>query len=230
MKSALLLSLIAITGACIDQPEDEVTATPRLAVNGMLPSQIQYTNLDQAPLTAAALSTVASTPDGAAFVDYLVYCALDSTQSFTIGFNSYYGSVGLVPAWTTRALTVSERRWVSACILARTNYIGVRQSISIRGTHPALAVAGDEGYTKEEGGYYGDLFSGNTTRRVCAGPATLDGSIDGYQGRHCAYTGSGGTSLCGYTLDAPCASSCTTEGGVYTSCAGWNEVVKVHDF
>lgn len=236
MKSILLFSLITVSGACVDQLDDttDVTETPRLAVNGLTPSQMQYTNLDQAPLTASAIATLAETVEGAAYLDYVVGCALDSTQSITASGLTFYGSVGLVPAWTTRSITLSERRWVSACAIARTNQYGTRINISIRGNHPALAIDTDGGYVKEEGAYYGDVFSGNTTRRVCQDPATFDGSLTWSFGRRCSYDAGNGTSMCGYTLDYQCAPICTKVNGVYTSCtdstgAVWNEVVKVND-
>lgn len=240
MKSILLFSLIAMTGACVDQPEDNsdvtITDTPRLAVNGMLPSQMQYTNLDQAPLTSTAIGYLAATSDGRAFLNYLVGCALDGTQSITANGYTFTGSVGLVTAWPTRSITLSERRWVSACIIARTNYIGTSQQVSIRGPHPALAVSSDSGYNKEEGAYYGDVFSGATMRRACSDPGTYDGSLIGYKGRRCSFedANNGGHTMCGYDWDLDCGPHCVKVNGVYTSCTDttnvtWNEVVKVHD-
>jgi len=240
MKSILLFSVIAVTGACVDplDPDGDTmstTDTPRLAVNGMLPSQMQYTDLDQAPLTAAAIDNLASTADGIAYLDYVVSCALDGTQSISAGGVTLFGGLGLAPAWTTRSITLSERRWVSACMIARTNYVGTRQHISLRGSHAALAIDNDAYYLKQEGAYYGDVFSGNTARRVCQDPATLDGSLNFYFGRRCSYDAGNGTSMCGYALDYECAPICTNVDGVYTSCTDssgvvWNEVVKVNDF
>lgn len=242
MKSILLFSLIAMSGACVDQLDDNedltTDETPRLAVNGMLPSQMQYTSLDQAPLTASSISYLAATADGRAYLNYVVGCALDGTQSLSAGGYTFVGSIGMVPAWTTRALSLSERRWVSACVLARTNYIGTSQQISIRGTHPALVLGTDATWSHDEGAFYGDIFSGSSqqNRRACSGSAVYDGSLTYYKGRRCTFVDDATPSqtMCLFAYDGDCSARCAVSNGVYTSCTDtnntvWNEVVKVHD-
>lgn len=241
MKSLLLVSLITVSGACVDQLDDnnndDVTEAPRLAVNGLAPSQIQYTTLDAAPLTPANVTGVASTSDGRAFLNYVVSCSLDATQTLTVGGVTYYGSVGLVPQWTTRSITIAERHWVTSCILARVNYIATSVQISMRGTHPALALAGAEltGYNKEEGAFYGDIFGGMSFVRACTDPASIDGSLTYNKGRRCATPAeSGDISLCGFQLDGMCADRCTRVNGVYSNCTDlygnvWNEPIKAQD-
>src|SRR5206468_2931601 len=58
---------------------------------------------------------------------YLVRCALPAdielyaqhgTERFT-----FPGSMGLAPRWLYEAMTPSEERWVSACLLALVNYV-----------------------------------------------------------------------------------------------------------
>jgi hypothetical protein len=63
--------------------------------------------------------------EGRSFLKYLVRCALDAdTEAFlhlpgeTLTFT---GGVGLAPEWANRALSLAERRWVSACVYALSN-------------------------------------------------------------------------------------------------------------
>ena len=109
---------------------------------------------------------------------YLASCALDpDTTLYGVQDGQTYefpGGMGLAPAWSTRALTLAERRWVSACILARTNAFGVSVQISMRATDTAfasLSATPDEinSHSLYEGAFYGDLFAEQATAFVCVG-------------------------------------------------------------
>jgi len=99
---------------------------------------------------------------------YLVGCALDSNTTLvgeTDGQRyEWPGGIGLAPDWHRRGLTEEEERWVSACILARTNYFGVRVLLSMRSPFPSdaagLKVDADErrDYAVEEATFFGNIF------------------------------------------------------------------------
>ncbi len=136
---------------------------------------------------------------------YLVGCALPTGQSLDFSWEedgttqsvTWEGWHGLCSDWPTKTPTdlstgdathmsatewASCRRWVSACLLARTNAFGVPVDISLRaqndGPGGALATTAGErsDYSLREGTFYGDLWDETTTADfpfyTCAGPAS----------------------------------------------------------
>jgi hypothetical protein len=247
MKSILFLCVISISAlsACIDQVDDDQAGTtdePRLAANGIAPSDILSTNLDQAALTGAAIDPYAVTSSGNRFIGYLVECALDASQSVTsttAPVKTYTGVYGLATGWTGGALSASSRRWVSACMLARVNASGLNVNISMRGSHAALATIPVEltDWNLQEATFYGDIFVGTNIRRACADVDTLTRPTVGTLPlRVCGRAAAGKnptTTQCAYGYDGDCAARCTTGSNGYTSCTDltsttWNEVIKVN--
>jgi hypothetical protein len=242
MKSSTTLSLFALlfTG-CLDVapgPEgDVVDEAPRLGANAMLPGQIQATQLNKAAITGTSINSVAQTSDGRAFLGYLIGCALDSSQSISTtvgGFNyTFPGVLGVETAWTSRALTTSESRWVSACVLARVNLTGTSVTISMRGSNSALYTdSNDAPYLTQEGAFFGNIFLSGTPKFGCNG--TDQYNHDGYGDlalRECANTDPNnvGKTKCGFTDRLQCTNVCTS-GSYYTGCSDgsgntYNEVV-----
>jgi len=87
---------------------------------------------------------------------------------------TFPGSIGLAPRWLTEAMTLSEERWVSACLLAHVNYFGKHVRISIRVTGvavPELQASADEQQTYPifEGGFFGNLFAPTPVAYTCQG-------------------------------------------------------------
>lgn len=119
-----------------------------------------------------------ATEDARGQTKYLASCALDD-QTVLTGVHdgklyNFPGSMGLAPDWGDRELSETERRWVSACILARTNYFGANVLISMRsplGVHEVLTASADEmaSHTLYEGGFFGDVFSEQSEAYVCVG-------------------------------------------------------------
>lgn len=131
-----------------------------------------------APGTALTLnpSIAIASPDHRTLVEYLVGCALPAGVEIEADHAGrklrFAGSLGLAPAWTDRALTLAEQRWVSACILARTNYFGKRVEISLRARPPAPAglrasPAESAAFSLLEGGFFGNVFAVPPTAFVC---------------------------------------------------------------
>lgn len=138
------------------------------------PSQQRY------PLNDPA-SRLAQTETGREIVKYLADCALCAgVAAYADVAGQHYefpGALGLAPHWLDRSLTEDEQRWVSACILARTNYFGVEVQISMRVDHspyPALATTDQERreFTLHEGDFFGNLFVAEPVAGVALGSAT----------------------------------------------------------
>jgi hypothetical protein len=90
---------------------------------------------------------------------------------------TFPGSIGLAPRWLTEAMTPSEERWVSACLLAHVNYFGKHVQISIRATGiavPELEASAEEqqAFSIFEGGFFGNLFAPAPVAYTCRGERT----------------------------------------------------------
>jgi hypothetical protein len=108
---------------------------------------------------------------------YLASCAL-AADTVLVGeadgrVYEWPGSLGLAPQWDRRPLDEREERWVSACILARTNWFGVPVMLSMRSPFPndapGLQADADErrGYPLEEATFFGNLFRPHGGAYVC---------------------------------------------------------------
>ena len=79
------------------------------------------------------------TEGGRSVLDYTVRCALTPDQVvYGPDGEAFYGAFGFSPAWTERALDIAEQRWVSACLLARTNALGETVAIELVASHPVI--------------------------------------------------------------------------------------------
>src|SRR5882672_7022170 len=124
MKANFAIALFSVVcfGACLDADptapaQPGVESVPRLSSNGLGPNKIVTTNLGLGALTGTTVNQLAQTQDGRDYLTYIVGCAFGNRQNVTTGSipNQYtfYGDLGVATAWNTRALTQSERRWVS---------------------------------------------------------------------------------------------------------------------
>jgi hypothetical protein len=127
---------------------------------------------------ALAEPALAATPEQRQQLTYLIRCALpaDIVLYAEVGPErfTFPGQMGLAPRWLVAAMTPSEERWVSACLLAHVNYFGAHVTVSMRATPPpvpALAVTDDEHQTFSifEGGFFGNLFTPTPVAYVCRG-------------------------------------------------------------
>ncbi len=197
-------------------------------------------------LNNPAAASMLNTSGSRQVLEYLIGCALPSGQAFTVNAGSqtfvFQGDVGLAKSWKQNKLSAKEKRWISACMLARINNQGQLMKISLRGPHHALHVTQAETsrFNQEEGVFYGDIFTGTApvVGWSCRGAAQAAG--EGQEGsalsyRDCAEPGGtrtggdevpdDGNNQCGWgyaedcfihQLDVPfaCENKVTTGGGV----------------
>jgi hypothetical protein len=128
-----------------------------------------------------ALTCSASTPCASGYTcSAQGTCVIPLVGAIGLGFNSEDGTTW----WGSGNCKESCQRWVSACVLARTNAYGVHVDISLRAPpnapqaiKNALSVSDEERatYTLREGAYYGNLFATTPTTGAPVGgngPAT----------------------------------------------------------
>ena len=123
--------------------------------------------------------SLARTPDGRKLLKYIVNCALPAIDTVDVstdsGSFSFPGDMGLAPAWSSRSLNDAEKRQVSSCLAARTNFFGKPVRISLRSEDPQAPVGlrcdaqERRDYPFFEGGFFGNFFSANPVAYVCVG-------------------------------------------------------------
>ncbi len=127
---------------------------------------------------ALADTTLAATAAKREQLKYLVRCALPAEVALYADIAgerfTFPGSIGLAPRWLTEAMTPSEERWVSACLLAHVNYFGKHIQISIRATGIAVPELVADDYEQQtfsifEGGFFGNLFAPKPVALTCQG-------------------------------------------------------------
>lgn len=145
---------------------------------------IQDTKLVEIP------SSLADNPTKREQLEYLVSCALtEGTTAYTKVEGEKYsftGSMGLAPDWLDKGLTFKEKRWVSACMLARTNFFGKAVQISMRVSEEMQTLTKNlkatpeeiEEYSIFEGGFFGNLFTENPVAYTCLGDRTAEDNAD----------------------------------------------------
>jgi alpha-tubulin suppressor-like RCC1 family protein len=161
---------------------------------------------------------------------YVAKCALNPGQylRYTDGGGRSYawaGSLGLAPGWATRAATVAEQEWVSACLMAFTNKCGNQVTISLRApaegapeTNRFPLEAGErEGWKYQEAAFFGNLFaSTGADANACDGGGGQE-QVQMGLGRECGSDNKN----CGHKAQGACASKCTISTNAdkyYKSC------------
>ena len=132
-------------------------------------------------LIALADPSLAATAARREQLKYLVRCALPAGVALYADQDNtrftFPGGLGLAPGWVDEAMTPSQERWVSACLLAHMNYFGISVVVSMRATPPpvpALTVSDDESHSFSifEGGFFGNLFTPAPVAYTCRGTRT----------------------------------------------------------
>lgn len=120
----------------------------------------------------------ARTASQRAFLRYMSECALPADKVLFSnqddGRIEFRGDLGLAPNWPNKAMNNQELHWVSACMLARTNYFSTPLAINLR-ANPAPNSAfktnsiDAENFPLHEGGFFGNIFQQPSQRYVCMG-------------------------------------------------------------
>jgi hypothetical protein len=150
-----------------------------LTANSLTANSLTANSLTANSLTANSLTAAALTDAKAREVlTYIVGCALPAGAHFDLTIASttygYDGQLGLAPHWGVVGASCDLKCMtsVSACVLARLNYLGQTVPISVRGSNPALTETPSEltGYKKIDGAYYGNIFKVPQIRYACLPP------------------------------------------------------------
>ena len=164
---------------------------------------------------------------------YAIECALDSGDSVSIAFpagpKTFYGALGLAPAWKNGALDTTGQKAVSACLAARTNALGNTVRISLRNpAYAGLSVSAVErqNFRTHEGAFWGNVFGSNPALHACKAEG------GGPSGRLCT------DGSCGFTPDPiPSCADAAGEGcdgqdseGNWTGCGSESETVVLNTF
>lgn len=150
----------------------------RIATNGA-----PLFELTRGALTSTALSSepnasiILGDPYQRELMKYAIECALPATATVTAsnGVDSFdfHGSLGLAPEWADGACQTPCQEWVSACLLARSNYYGVTVALYFDGNHPAFEAEqppeGYGNYSVEEGAFFGNVFLDFPRQYSCRG-------------------------------------------------------------
>jgi hypothetical protein len=234
----------ALLGGCLTQVDPELSETDtnvetpnRLAANRLAANSLATSRLATAKLTPTGTDLVAMTadPGGRELLTYVVSCALPAGTSLTVSGIIYVGDIGLAPKWTERALSLDERRWVSGCLLARTNLFGVTVQLSMRGSDGPLGVTPAEkaGYSLFEGVFWGDVFAGDlSTMKACTSRyKATNPQISTMPLRECTVADVlvPGKTRCGFTAAGICETVCNDAkaGYRFSKCGGSSQVISV---
>lgn len=236
-----LLPLVLLASCALPADPDDVR---RVAPNGMVPSALTAhreaaTVAVGSALTAIDFSGLVQDAGGLALLRDMVECALTSDASLVVRVDGsdlrFSGLLGLAPSWTRRPMSAVERRWISGCLMARSNAFGVSVPVSLLGTTRALEATPQESlnFPVEEGAFYGDVFAAEASLFACRGTGAL--AAGGMRDRLCAVPDPerAGFTLCGFMLVGFCKMTCTSEDGFYADCLDNlgrqnSQVVTVH--
>ena len=234
-------TLLTIAAGCGVEPgADSFTSTSSAVVanNALAANALAANALAANALAANALTDPSPTGDlNRQFFKYLISCALAPDRSVSISWTgadgsarseTYAGMLGLAPGWADGPATRTDRRWVTACMAARTNAKGVTIQLSLRGQHPALEVDDAErsAFGYPEGSFYGDIFRSASeggpvvfSCRAARGAGTPAPAPENQVGRECT---NGAPGTCGimeiknivcYDGSNPAHEDCRSAGG-----------------
>jgi hypothetical protein len=226
---AVGLVMLFVGGCVDDELELSHTDSPLVGENKLGANKLGANKLGANKLGANNLDTQAlmSTPDGREVMGFIVGCALGNGQTLTATDPdgvpyTYQGWLNLAPDWATRAPTVAERRWVTSCLLARTNVFGQPVNISLRHDSKIslLSSAPERAlYTNPEGAFFGDLFASSPVMYGCGNRAWAPYSPDSF--RACALSSNSVTTDCSFTYVGSCNSTkCTDRTAPFGGCKG----------
>jgi hypothetical protein len=149
-----------------------------LVSNSLVSNALTSEQLATSDLVNAALTD----PNSREVFKYIVSCALPNGEHIHVksGNNHYNfeGSVGLAPEWGEPGGSCNGdcQQWVSACLLARVDYAGQKEMISMRGQDSALSTTIGErfAFPVREATYFGNVFQQPQLRYACLPPGKTE--------------------------------------------------------
>lgn len=222
----------ALVAGCATDPLDPGEVVQLDQVNHSLSlSELASGALSTVKLDATSAAAMGNTAVARKVLTFAVGCALSSTQtiSFTVAGTSYSatGVLGIVPGWTSTALTTTQAAWVSACMFAHVTDTSTLIWLSVRGTESSLAPTISEraDYQVEEGAFWGNAFPslGTIAGYSCVGnDQATDDSYGQLPLRQCAQwdgVTSSNLSPCGMKYAGRCNQVCTATVAPYSGCS-----------
>jgi hypothetical protein len=156
------------------------------------------------------------TEGGRSVLEYAIRCALSDNVSVARDGHSFEGDLAIAPAWISRALTTSEQRWMTACLLVHLNGVGASVPFMLEGRHPALVPDADDDvsdYTIGDITAFGNIFLPPVVGLLPKAYACVDPGIELSCGAGFSlYTLQrlcGLSPTCGMTLLGLCTLACT---------------------
>jgi hypothetical protein len=163
-------------------------------------------------------------PGGVEFMRYLYQCALPEEATAQLDLEDgtdpieFAGAAGLAPEWADGPCEEPCQEWVSACLLARSNYYAVTVAFYFVADHPAVLTEGEDSgpYTVEEGAFFGNYFQNRLYACTGRGHDPLAMTF-----RVCAQPGN----RCGIQVVGTCSTQDGFTGGTNDRyvCEGWSE-------
>jgi len=149
-----------------------------LSANALSANALSANALSANALTAKALKD----PLAREFLKYVVSCALDDDTVIKMSIDgttySFPGSLGLEPQWGERGGSCDQscQRWITACVLARVDFLGIERPISVRGLNQGLKTTGKEAkdFPVREATYWGNVFAPGKPLYACLSPDKKD--------------------------------------------------------
>lgn len=159
-----------------------------LGFNALGYNALGYNALGHNALTSVSLSSNGEVlkdlqdPNAREVFSYIVSCALPASQSVSVKVQgttyNYPGALGVAPEWGGPGGTCDDRcqEWVSACVIARLDYLGQPELISLRGDNGGLVTSPSERatYTSREATYYGNIFVAPMRLYACLPPGKTE--------------------------------------------------------
>lgn len=242
-----IASVSLLIGCAGEEPslqefEQQAIALNRIALNGIVANRVAATAIAENPLAVGRSESILQanpvsdpllrTAEGREYLAYIVSCAMPAgTVLETVSGEERYsfgGSIGLAPGWEHRAMTESEKRWVSACLLARVNAYGISVAVSMRGDHASLLPTDGEreAFGQSEGAFYGNVFSAAEDRMemfACRGAAQAAGEGGGLVHRDCAEPAANGLTVCGFRYVGDCLDFSPQTPSAHACASGWGD-------
>lgn len=244
MKNLILAAMIVVTGCVVDTGDEQISEmdTEVVAVNQLSAAALNSAKYAASAIGGSGLSSNSSsiralvnTANGRAVMAVVVSCALPSSASVSAtdlsGTSySYQGSMNLAPNWQNNVPSTADKRWTTACILARTNVYNINHTLSLRNDlniNLQASMMEKSQYATAEAGFYGNLFQAAPALYACASQIWVPSGNPALEGsRACSKSSNGTTTNCGFSYTWLCGAAlsghpaaCSDKTAPYGSCS-----------